>query len=78
MGTGCIHCWTTFNESIRIAAEENNIPLISVYDLFNGPNHDEDPREKGYIGGMGLFPSGEGALAIAESIREEGYDPVAP
>lgn len=76
METGCTHCWTTFNDSIRLAAEANNIPLVSVYDWFNGVNHDEDPREKEYIGAYGFFPSKEGAMAIANQIREAGYEPV--
>jgi hypothetical protein len=78
METACIQCWTTFNAATWTAAEENNIPVVSIYDFFNGEEHTEDPREKGYIGGFGFFPSTEGAEAIAELIRQEGYEPIIP
>jgi hypothetical protein len=78
MQTSCIQCCGTFNDAIRLAAEANHIPLVSVYDLFNGPNHVEDPREKGYIGNDGFFPSTEGAKAIANHLRDAGYEPVSP
>lgn len=78
MKTECIQCSKTFSDSIRIAADANHVPLVSIYDLFNGVDHDEDPREKGYIGGFGFFPSTEGFIAIADRIREEGYEPITP
>lgn len=78
MENQCIQCWTTFNAAIRIAAEANSIPLVSVYDLFNGVNHNEDPNEKGYLGNSGFFPSPEGCQAIANRIVEEGHEPVSP
>ena len=31
--------------------------MASFYDEFNGPDHDEDPREKGYIRSDGLHAS---------------------
>lgn len=59
-------------------AEANRVPLVSIYNLFNGVNHDENPRKKGYIGGFGFFPSTEGFKAITNHIREEGYEPIVP
>jgi hypothetical protein len=78
MKTSCAKCWTTFGDAIRRAAETYNIALVSIYDLFNGVNHDQDPKEKGYLGAYGFFPSTDGCKAIAQRIREEGYDPVSP
>ena len=78
METQCSQCWSTFNNAIRSAADANHIPLVSVYDLFNGVNHIEDPKEKGYLGDSGFFPSSEGCQAIANRIVEEGYDPIHP
>ena len=52
-------------------------PLVSVHDLFNGPEHDEDPREKGYIGSDGIHTSAEGRAAIADALAAVGYYPTA-
>jgi len=30
--------------SIARAAERFGVSLVSMYDVFNGPGHDEDPR----------------------------------
>jgi lysophospholipase L1-like esterase len=56
-------------------AAEFDVPVAPVFDTFNGPNHDEDPRDKGYISVDGAHPSGEGAKAIAELLRDLGYEP---
>jgi hypothetical protein len=31
------------------AAEARGAGFVSVFDVFNGPNHDEDPVEKGWM-----------------------------
>jgi hypothetical protein len=41
----CTECQEIFNTAVRNAADAFNIPFVSVYDAFNGPNHNEDPRE---------------------------------
>jgi len=78
MENECTRCWETFNNAVRIAAEDNNIPFVSVYDLFNGGNHDEDPVEKGLIGNDYIHASKDGIIAIADLLREAGYDPIGP
>lgn len=72
----CTACWETFNSAVRQAADAYNIPLVSVYDAFNGPNHDEDPVEKGYIGPDGIHASAEGQQVIADILSEAGYEPI--
>jgi hypothetical protein len=72
----CTACWETFNSAVHQAAEAYNILLESVYDAFNGPNHDEDPREKGYIGPDGVHASEEGQQVIADILSEAGYEPI--
>lgn len=71
-------CWEALNEIIHQAAAEHNVPVAHVYDAFNGPNHDEDPREKGYIGPDGQHTSKEGRKVIADLFRELGYAPWGP
>jgi hypothetical protein len=72
----CTACWETFNLAVLQAAEAYNIPLVSVYDAFNGPNHDEDPRGKGYIVSDGVHASEEGQQVIADILSEAGYEPI--
>jgi hypothetical protein len=74
----CTQCWETFNLAIQEGAAEYNIPFVSVYDAFNGVNHDEDPREKGYISSDGEHTSKEGRQVIADILSEAGYEPVEP
>jgi hypothetical protein len=72
----CTACLETFNAAIRRAAETFNIPLISVYGAFNGFNHNEDPREKGFIGPDGIHASEKGKQVIADLLSGAGYVPV--
>ena len=74
----CTCCWENFNNAIHQAAAAYNVPVARVYDAFNGPNHDEDPREKGYIGDDGRHTREAGQKVIADLMRELGYDPVNP
>ena len=71
-------CWETINETIHQTAEEHNIPVAEVYAVFNGPTHDEDPMDKGYLRPDGEHPSEAGAKVIAEAFRKLGYDPIIP
>ena len=74
----CMQCWEIFNTAVRQAADAFNIPFVSVYDVFNGLNHDEDPREKGYIRADGCHTSKQGQQVIADLLSEAGYEPVEP
>lgn len=76
MEAECTECWQSFNNPIYQAAVEYNIPVISTYQLFNGLNGEEDPLEKGYLGSDRIHPSIEGTTAIAQQVREAGYEPV--
>lgn len=78
METECTRCFETFNAEIGEVAEAFNIPLVSVYDAFNGPNHNEDPREKGYICIDGVHTSMKGRQVIADHLSKAGYEPVEP
>lgn len=78
METECTQCLETFNSAVRQAAEAFNIPLVSVFEALNGAQHNEDPREKGYIGPDGIHTSDEGRQLIADLLSEAGYEPVEP
>jgi lysophospholipase L1-like esterase len=49
--------------------------MVSIFDVFNGPNHEEDPREKGWMEGDGYHPNDAGAAAIAEALAAVGFEP---
>lgn len=74
----CTECWEVLSDATRQAAETYNVPFLSRYDAFNGPNHDEDPREKGLIISDGQHPSELAAEYTADLLSEMGYDPVTP
>lgn len=74
----CNACWENMSDAARLAAEAYDIPFLSRYDAFNGANHNEDPREKGYIGSDGEHPSDLASQYIAELLSQMGYEPVSP
>jgi hypothetical protein len=69
----CVACWENCNEAIHEAAAAHNVPVARVFDAFNGPDHDEDPRDKGYIRDDGEHTTPEGRQVIADLLRELGY-----
>jgi len=74
----CTAGWEAQAGVIREAADEYGAGTASWYDAFNGPDHDEDPREKGYISSDGWHQSVEGAAAQVEVLHTLGYDAIAP
>jgi len=69
----CRVCWEGMSTAARQAAEEHGVTFVSVYDAFNGPNHDEDPRTKGFIREDGEHTTEAGAQLYAETLRASGY-----
>ena len=59
-------CWGYFNNTYRKAAEEMNIPIAPVAELWNGPEWDIDPADDLGYTSEGIHPS------------ELGYEPVNP
>jgi hypothetical protein len=74
----CTAAWEAGTGALREAADDYGVAMASFYDEFNGVDHDEDPREKGYIASDGRHASPEGVLAQAEVLRDLGYDPIIP
>jgi|GEM_PF-517636 len=74
----CTECWENTSHAACLAAEAYNIPFLSRYDAFNGTNHDEDPREKGYIHADGEHPTELASQFTAELLSGMGYEPVSP
>ncbi len=75
----CTAGWEAWAGVIREAADEYGVGMASWYDAFNGPDHDEDPREKGYIADDGWHQSHDaGVAAQVEVLHALGYDPIVP
>jgi hypothetical protein len=71
----CTRSWEIFNMAVHQSADEFNIPIVSVYDVFNGVKHNEDPREKGYICPDGMHTTEKGQQVIADLLSKIGYEP---
>jgi len=76
--TACTECWENLSQAVRTAAEAKNIPFLSRLDAFNGPDHSEDPRQKGYIVEDGEHPSDLAAAYTSELLAAMGYEPTMP
>jgi hypothetical protein len=72
----CTECWEYMSDAARRAAQSYGIPFLSRLDAFNGPAHDQDPRQKGFIIRDGIHPSVLGAQFTAELLSHMGYEPV--
>jgi hypothetical protein len=74
----CTAAWETWLQAIREAGAEYAVPTASMFDAFNGADHDEDPREKGYIGSDGQHTLPAGQAVQAQTLHALGYDPIVP
>ncbi len=71
----CTALWEGQARTVRETAEANGATFVSFYDVFNGPNHDEDARAKGWIGDDGMHANEVGATAAAEALAAVGFEP---
>jgi hypothetical protein len=67
----CTAYWEAMSRAVAEDAAQHNVPWVSLYNTFNGPKHDEDPRE-GYIPGDGEHPADVGAAFIADLLSQSG------
>lgn len=74
----CVANWEVWSGVIEASAQANGATFVSTFDLFNGAAHDQDPKEKGWIGGDGQHTTEEGAAAIADALAGVGFEPSEP
>lgn len=74
----CTAIWEGQAQAAREAAEANGAVFVSFYDVFNGPEHDEDAQAKGWIGEDGMHANAKGGAAAAEALAAVGFEPNAP
>lgn len=72
----CNTCWENMSFAVQEAADAYGIPVLNRLDAFNGVNHEEDPRLKGYIAPDGEHLTDLGAQYTAELLAKMGYEPV--
>lgn len=70
----CLECYAAYWEAQAKVAEEEGIPIVDVFTLFHGPDHDQDPYDMGYFGSDPIHVNDEGAKAIADLYRKTGYE----
>jgi hypothetical protein len=74
----CQTAWTRFNLCLEQAAAKYGVPTADIYSAFNGPNHDEDPIDKGFIGSDSEHASTLGYQVMADIFRRLGYEFIVP
>ncbi len=74
----CLPWWEAQNEAIAEMAAERGLLLADVFTAFNGTDHLEDPRDKGYISDDGEHTNEAGRMAIADVFRALGYEMIVP
>jgi hypothetical protein len=73
--TACEACWGNMSAAARQAAQAHGIPFLSRFDAFGGPEHDQDPLDKGYFTEDGEHPNEAANLFTAGLLAQMGYEP---
>jgi hypothetical protein len=81
----CRVAFEAWADLVREVGEAHGATFVSTYDLLNGPDHDIDPLEAGYVGPTDEYPlawygqpNEVGASMIVDALAAVGFDPVAP
>ena len=65
-----------WNEFTCRLAENNDIPCVPLYEVFNGPRGDASPFEAGLLASDGIHLSNKGHEAVAAELEELGFAPL--
>lgn len=74
----CTREWTTFSDQIRASAAAHGVRMVSIFDALNGPDHDRDLVERGWVCVDGEHLSAEGREQVADALAAEGFEPTLP
>jgi hypothetical protein len=72
----CLHNFELFSAAVRHVADEYGVTTASMLDEFNGPDHDQDPVERGLISGDGIHTNAAGQAFMVDVLDSLGYEPV--
>jgi hypothetical protein len=67
----------SLDAAILQVGNERGILVADTGLALNGPNHDEDPYDKGYLAD-GVHENNVGAQVVADVFRKLGYEPIVP
>jgi hypothetical protein len=70
-------CVAALDEAIFEVGAEHGIPVADTGAVMNGPNHDQDPSDRGLLYD-GIHENDDGAKIVAEVFRRLGYEPIVP
>ena len=71
-------CVAALDAAILQAGQERGILVADTGLALNGPNHDQDPNDKGYISADGIHENDVGAKIVADVFRKLGYAAIVP
>jgi len=74
----CTREWAMMSDQIRAAAEAHGVLMISVFDALNGPEHDRDLVELGWILSDREHLNAEGVDEVANALAAAGFEPSWP
>jgi hypothetical protein len=70
----CFECFADYFAAQSVIAGEEGIPVVDVFTLFHGEDHDQDPYENDYISADKIHVNRAGAEEIAKLYRQVGYE----
>jgi hypothetical protein len=71
----CTADFASESGAIQAATEASGATFVSIYDVLNGPDHQKDPREAGYILEDSGHTTEQGVDVIAATIAAAGFEP---
>jgi len=74
----CQKCLETYSAAIEEVAQEFGIPYASFMDVLNGPDHNLDPKDLGYIDTDYVHISESGTELLGDQIWDLGLSPIKP
>lgn len=75
IGEACMTAFETMSDAVRTAAEAHGATFVSALDVYNGPDHRQDPVAAGLIDADGTHPGEAGGQAMAAALAATGFDP---
>lgn len=70
----CMTSMETMSNALRATAESHGATFVSALDVYNGPDHRQDPDAAGLLSG-GIHPGQAGGKAMAEALAATGFEP---
>lgn len=71
-------CVAALDAAILEVGKERGILVADTGLALNGPNHDQDPNDKGYISNDGIHENDVGGKIVADVFRKLGYAAIVP